>query len=356
MFSILIFKLFLFFILSFVISFLLLPIIIESVKLRELYDPISNRNPADLKVPGFGGLPIFISSIISLSFFFQFSYSKFEAIFLIPSCLLLFFTGVKDDITGISPRNKLLLQIISTLFILQYPEFQITNFHGFLGIDEISLWISCPLSFLFIIFLINAYNLIDGIDGLAGGLAILIFAFFAFIYFIIKEYHMTAVCLSLMGSFVAFLFFNLSSKKRIFMGDTGSLFVGFLLAAFAINILSKNLIQNIDIAYISNFPLLIISVLYIPIFDTLRVIIIRLKNGAGISTSDRRHIHHFITDELRLKHYQATLVIISINSIIFILMVVLANILNNLMFIVCLIIPAAILSLTINILKRKNKN
>lgn len=354
--STLLIKFSIFLVLSYLITFLLLPVIINSVKLRQLYDIISIRNANDKDVPGFGGLPIFLVLVISLSLFYHFSNSKIEAVFLIPSCFFLFFTGIKDDLTGTSPTNKFLMQFIAAFFILFHQEYQITNLYGLLGINQISLWVSLPLSFLLIVFLVNAYNLIDGIDGLAGGLAIFFFSFFAFIYFILKEYHMTAVCLSLIGSFIAFLVFNLSKKNRIFLGDTGSLFIGFLIAAFVLNILSKNLPQHIHIPNISNFPLLIIAVLFIPIFDTLRVMVIRLKNGKKISNSDRNHIHHFITDDLKFSHYKASLIIISLNIIIFILTAVIVYFSNNLISILCLVLLAFGFSLLIKKLKVKCYN
>jgi len=225
------------------------PVIIQVVKLKRLYEKLTDRSSHSQHVPSFGGVTFFIILVMSLSISDQFFVTS-RAMFLIPSCLVIFFTGLKDDMTGISPWNKIFMQIIATTMLFLSPDFQITNLHGFLGIHEIPHWICIPLSFLVVVFYINAYNLIDGIDGLASSLGAMFFTFFTIIYYLLEDYMMMAVCLSMTASFIAFLRYNVSKDKRIFLGDSGSLFIGFFVAAIVINILTKDYHEELNMTFI----------------------------------------------------------------------------------------------------------
>jgi UDP-N-acetylmuramyl pentapeptide phosphotransferase/UDP-N-acetylglucosamine-1-phosphate transferase len=295
------------------------PVVIQVVKLKRLYERVSNRSSHVQQVPSFGGITFFIVLILALNIADQFFITS-RAVYLVPAALFIFFMGLKDDLTGISPWNKIMVQLIATTILFLSPDFQITNLHGFIGIHEIAPWICIPLAYLVVIFYINAYNLIDGIDGLASGLGTLFFTFFSIVYYTLNDYMMMAVCLSMVGAFVAFLRYNTSKDKRIFLGDTGSLLIGFLIAAVVINILSKDYHEDIHMRYVANLPLLIISALYIPVFDSIRVFIIRVQNGKSPFASDRSHIHHVLLDYFNLTHRQTSFIIISFNAVFLLLM------------------------------------
>lgn len=308
-----------FFTTGFMLMYFVTPVVIQVVKLRRLFEPVSNRSSHGQNAPSFGGITFFIVLILALNISEQFFVTS-RAIFLVPSALFIFFMGLKDDLTGISPWNKIMVQLIATTILFLSPDFQITNLHGFLGIHEIAPWICIPLAYLVVIFYINAYNLIYGIDGLASGLGALFFTFFSIVYFTLNDYMMMAVCVSMVGAFVAFLRYNTSKDKRIFLGDSGSLLIGFLIAAVVINILSKDYHEDIHMRYVANLPLLIISALYIPVFDSIRVFIIRVQNGKSPFSSDRNHIHHVLLDYFNLSHRQTSFVIILFNNVFLLLM------------------------------------
>lgn len=308
-----------FFTTGFMLMYFVTPVVIQVVKLKRLFERVSNRSSHVQQVPSFGGITFFIVLILALNIADQFFITS-RAVYLVPSALFIFFMGLKDDLTGISPWNKIMIQLIATTILFLSPDFQITNLHGFLGIHEIAPWICIPLAYLVVIFYINAYNLIDGIDGLASGLGALFFTFFSIVYFTLNDYMMMAVCLSMVGAFVAFLRYNSSKDKRIFLGDTGSLLIGFLIAAVVINILSKDYHEDIQMRYVANLPLLIISALYIPVFDSIRVFIIRVQNRKSPFSSDRNHIHHVLLDYFNLSHRQTSFVIILFNTVFLLLM------------------------------------
>ena len=344
-----------FFVSSFMVMYFVTPVIIQVVKLKRLYEKMSDRSSHSQHVPSFGGVTFFIILVISLSISEQFFVTS-RAMFLIPSCLVIFFTGLKDDMTGISPWNKIMMQVIATTMLFLSPDFQITNLHGFLGIHEIPHWICIPLAFVVVVFYINAYNLIDGIDGLASALGALFFTFFAITYYSLEDYMMMSVCLSMVGSFIAFLRYNVSSDKRIFLGDTGSLFIGFLIAAIVINILSKDYHEDISMRYISNLPLLMISALFIPIFDSIRVFTIRIQNGRNPFRPDRTHVHHVILDYFKLSHRRTSFYIVSTNALILLVMGFVTEYFNHLISLITLLALSAILAVVLHRMRMKLPN
>jgi UDP-GlcNAc:undecaprenyl-phosphate GlcNAc-1-phosphate transferase len=344
-----------FFVSSFMAMYFVTPVIIQVVKLKNLFEKVSDRSSHSQRVPSFGGVTFFIILIISLSISEQFFVTS-RAVYLIPSTLIIFFTGLKDDMTGISPWNKILMQLIATTMLFLSPDFQITNLHGFLGIHEIAHWICIPLAFLVVIFYINAYNLIDGIDGLASSLGVLFFTFFAVVYFSLDDYMMMAVCLSMVGSFIAFLRYNVSTDKRIFLGDTGSLFIGFLIAAIVINILSKDYHRDLNMSYISNLPLLIISALFVPIFDSIRVFVIRIQNNRNPFRPDRTHIHHVILDYFKLTHRKTSFYIVSTNALILLIMGFVTEYCNHLISLLFLLLISTVFAVILHKLRMKLPN
>lgn len=341
-----------FFVSSFMTMYFVTPVIIQVVKLKRLFDKMTDRSSHSQSVPSFGGVTFFIILVISLSLSDQFFLTS-RAMYLIPSCLVIFFTGLKDDMTGISAWNKILMQVIATTMLFASPDFQITNLHGFLGINEISHWICIPLSFLVVVFYINAYNLIDGIDGLASSLGAMFFTFFAIVYYYLHDYMMMAVCLSMVASFIAFLRFNVSKDKRIFLGDTGSLLIGFLVATIVINILSKDYQEDLHMSYIENLPFMIISALYIPVFDSIRVFVIRMQNRQNPFAPDRSHVHHVLLDYYQFSHQKTSFIIVATNLIIIILMFFVTELCNNRISLIVLIAISTILALVLRNLRRK---
>jgi UDP-N-acetylmuramyl pentapeptide phosphotransferase/UDP-N-acetylglucosamine-1-phosphate transferase len=337
------------------VMYFVTPVIIQTVKLKRLFERVSDRSSHAHRVPSFGGVTFFIILVISLSLSEQFFVTS-RAVYLIPSTLLIFFTGLKDDLTGISPWNKVAMQVIATIMLFLSPDFQITNLHGFLGIHEISPWICIPLAFFVVVFYVNAYNLIDGIDGLSSSLGAMFFTFFAITYYVLNDYMMMAVCVSMVGAFIAFLRFNVSRDKRIFLGDTGSLFIGFLIAAIVINILSKDYHEDIHMNYISNLPLLIISALFVPVFDSIRVFTIRIQNGRNPFHPDRMHVHHVILDYYNLSHRKVSLIIVSVNAIILVLMGIVTKYCNHLSSIGFLVAISAFFAVVLHKLRMKLPN
>lgn len=317
-----------FFAFGLAITYALLPSVINVVKVRRLFEKRNERSSHQDPTPSFGGVAVYISLLFSLSYA-EHLFKGELSIYLITGLTVLFFIGIKDDLTGIRPINKLLAQLLAASFIFLSPQFQIHDFHGFLGINRISFWIYLPLAYMVVAFFVNAYNLIDGIDGLAGMLGVLFSLGFTVFFLYFSEWVLFFTCLSLSGSLIAFLRYNLSHDKKIFLGDTGSLMLGFFFVLCVVELLAQNTPKPYGIP-MQNFPYVIIALLFIPVLDSIRVFVVRIKEGRSPFSADRNHVHHVIKDYFVWSHARTSTVITGLNLLIFVFFFSLSLFVNQL--------------------------
>jgi UDP-N-acetylmuramyl pentapeptide phosphotransferase/UDP-N-acetylglucosamine-1-phosphate transferase len=271
---------------------------------------IPNKRSSHFKnTPNLGGIGIFIgtvftTNIIGSMILNQTQFSQLAA--LNSALILLFFAGVKDDIHTLSPLKKLIIQIFASLVVLVSFNIRITGFYGIFGINELSLIMSYFLTIIIFIVLINAYNLIDGIDGLAGSIALIIFIFYGFIFFETNNLYGLILSVTIIGAIIAFLFFNLTkSRRKIFMGDTGSMFIGFLIVYVSIIILNT---EKLPINLNNNISIVVLALLSFPLLDTIRIFTIRILSRKNPLKADKNHIHHRLL-KLGFSHIKSTLLI-----------------------------------------------
>ena len=335
----------------------LVPKIISIVRFKKLMDNPNERSSHKNATPSLGGMAFFIILIISL--YFNHPYDTYGvATSFYPALTILFFLGLKDDLVVLSPKTKLIGQTISCLFILANTKFEINSFHGFFGIDEINPWLGFGIGLVLMLAVINAFNLIDGIDGLASSIGIVAFSGFAIVFFTAERYFFCLTCLTMVGILIGFLFFNLSTKNKIFMGDTGSMLLGFILGVMSVRFLAldhdsinKMPFNAIDI------PIVIISFLIVPLFDTGRVFTIRILKGKGVFSPDRNHLHHVLIDAYKLSHRRASFYIAITNIagvVLFSIVLKLSNIYVASAIIVLTVVIAAVFLHKIKRKKFKN--
>ncbi|SIP93573.1 UDP-N-acetylmuramyl pentapeptide phosphotransferase/UDP-N-acetylglucosamine-1-phosphate transferase [Chryseobacterium sp. RU37D] len=266
------------------------------------------------KIPNLGGIAIFYSIGISASIF---AYELFDLYkFLFASLVILLYIGVMDDIVVMRAYKKLVAQIVVSSLIVIGSDIRIRSLFGIFGIYEMEYLISILFSITTFIILINAFNLIDGIDGLAGGYSMICSALFGISYYRLGEYNYPLVVLSviIIGAVLAFLYYNLSNYRtnKIFMGDTGSMLLGFLLAFTSIcfiDIFIDKELPNVPKYHLQSAPVVAVAILILPIVDTLNVIIIRLANKKSPFDADKNHIHHKLL-KLNLTHRRSSFYII----------------------------------------------
>ena len=338
---------------SYTLSSSVFPVIIYLSYAKKLTKKPNNRSSHNKLVPTMGGLAIFIGISVSIALVTIIMGDKAEVseiLSIVTTTTILLFIGIKDDLMEISSRKKFLTQLVAALLLILLTGNHITDFYGLLGIHSIPRLLCIGFTVFVYILIINAYNLIDGIDGLAAGIGIVFFGFCG-IYFILNSQCIDGfLSFASIGGLVAFSRYNISNTQKIFMGDTGSMVIGLILTYQIIKILTIN--PSIKDNYqINNIPVVILALLSYPLFDTLRVFIIRIKNKKSPFSADRKHIHHSLID-LGLSHLQASLLIIVYTIMIVGIAIITRHFEVNIHMAVILIIGITLLSLP-NYIKNK---
>ncbi|CAN5480394.1 MraY family glycosyltransferase [soil metagenome] len=336
---------------AFIITFLAIPSIIRVSVIKNLFDEPTERKAHASSIPTLGGLAIFAGVVFSYTFWSAgLDYTATQ--YIISSIIVMFFIGIKDDIVELTAHKKLYGQFLSATIIVLFANIRITSLCGIFGVYLIPYWFSVLVSIFTILVIINAYNLIDGIDGLAGGIgAIAAFTLGLWFY----NYNQISLCIlafSLFSSLLAFLVYNFS-PANIFMGDTGSLIVGLILAILTINFIELSF-DALPYAFpFRSSPAMAIAILIIPLADTFRIFLVRMMNGRSPFQADRNHIHHQLLD-LGLSHREASLTLYLVN-IGFILIALALRNFSSLALLYILLAMAVLLSTVPFVLKWLNK-
>lgn len=285
------------FVTSLFIAIFAIPVIIKVAALKHLMDePDQKRKLHSVKTPTLGGIAIFAGTLFAFSAFTDYLHTQ-EIKFMIPALVLLFFAGIKDDILLLSPWKKLGIQVICALLLTFFGHLRLTSLWGMFGINEISPLAGGILTFVLIIALINAFNLIDGVNGLAGGLGLIASLFFGTWFELTGAQSQAILAFSLSGALLGFLRYNFSNAK-IFMGDTGSMIIGFIISILAIKFVENNrlIVDANSLYYIKAAPGVALAVVLVPLFDMSRVFFYRLLQKRSPFSADRAHIHHVLLD------------------------------------------------------------
>jgi UDP-GlcNAc:undecaprenyl-phosphate GlcNAc-1-phosphate transferase len=289
------------FLTAFVIAFVSIPSIIKIARLKNLTDvPDFKRKTHEDHTPTLGGVAIFAALIFSISFWGLDS-DFFELKYFLSSLIIMFFIGIKDDLYHFVYIKKLMAQLLSAIILVHFGGVHLTSLYRLFGIQDIPLWASYPLSVFTITVIINAFNLIDGVNCLAAGIASVIALFYGFWYALVGYNALALLSFCLLGALLGFMFYN-RTPARIFMGDTGSLLIGLVIALLTVKFIEYNKV-NAGPYHIRSVPAVAIAILIVPLFDLARVFFIRLKNGAPPMQADRNHIHHRLLD-LGFSHMQ----------------------------------------------------
>jgi len=318
------------FLLSFSVAYFALPSVIYVVKQKNLMDSPNERSSHKEKTPTLGGISFFVSIVFTLMVFRPFDIDQ-VGINILSGVGVLFFVGLKDDLVGVKPSTKIIGQIIATLMLFFSTDLKITTLDGFLNITDIPYWTSVFISCAIVMAIVNSYNLIDGINGSASMVGMVIFSGFSYVFYDAEMYYYFLLSILCIGFLLAFLRYNLSNKKRVFMGDTGSMIVGFILAVLAIKFFALDT-TSLESAIINpvNKVWVLLSIIFIPFFDTTRVFTTRIIRHGKPFKADRSHIHHVFIDYLKLSHTKASILLASINLSVFIVILCLNTYLSSL--------------------------
>ncbi len=296
------------FLTAFGITFFAIPSIIRVAEIKNLYDVPDERKHHARSVPTLGGMGIFAGLLFSLTFWTN-QAQIVELQYIISALLILFFMGIKDDMVDLRAWKKLMGQIVAAAILVECANVRLTTFYGLFGVDDIPAWAGWVLTTFTCVVITNAFNLVDGIDCLAGSLGVVGCAAFGLWFYFLGMTQYTILCCALAGAVCAFLWFN-RTPARVFMGDTGSMLIGFVMSLLAVKFIESVRVLPRDHAYkILSVPVFTCGILVVPLFDTLRVFTIRMLAGKSPFSPDRNHVHHLLVD-LGLTHMRATAVLV----------------------------------------------
>jgi UDP-N-acetylmuramyl pentapeptide phosphotransferase/UDP-N-acetylglucosamine-1-phosphate transferase len=367
------------FVTSFFLVVITTPSLIKVAILKRLLDePDDERKLHGRRIPTIGGIIIFAATFFSFALWFPTeSFFKTENIgnnitdlkylaevglatdsmndfkYILATVLILFFVGVKDDIVGTAAIKKLAAHILVAMTLVLMANVRITSMHGLFGVLQMPEWLSIFLSVFTIIVIVNAFNLIDGVDGLAAGIGLIASISFGIWFYLAGDNVLSLLAFSLGGSLFAFLFFNFNPAK-IFMGDSGSLTIGLIVAILAIRLIDYHRLDQSTSQVVDQMsrPLFAMTVLVYPLIDTLRIFIYRIVRGISPFSADRNHIHHKLMD-LGLGHRATVLVLYAFNLIIIGVCLLTRNIEASFAFLIIALVSVSLAQIPFLIRRKK---
>jgi len=294
---------------SFIISFLAIPVVLQIAEQKKLYDVPDERKVHTHAVASLGGVGIFggflLASLLSIQ-----GRSNPEFQYFFAAALVIFFLGLKDDLVVLSASKKFVGQVVAASILIHMGQVRLDSMHGLFGFDQLPEGFAMALTYLTIIVVINSFNLIDGVDGLAASLGTLTMLIFGTYFYMIDYQAYALLAFAMAGSLIAFLIFN-HHPAKIFMGDSGSLMIGLINAILVIKFINVASDPQVRVP-VDSSAAIGFSILIIPLLDTLRVFAIRMFNGRSPFTPDRNHIHHLLLSR-GLSHAAVTFVCVGLN-------------------------------------------
>lgn len=317
------------FLIAFAAALLLHPKIVEVAKMKGITDNPGYRKLQREPVPVLGGVVVFFGILTALGLTtWMVSYHDF--LLYISLMLVMLVTGTLDDISSLSPRLRFLIEIAVAIMLMWLGNLWINDFHGLWGVGEISVWIAIPLTIITVVGIVNAINLIDGVDGLSSGYCIMACLMFGWFFWICGDEAMTALSFACIGALIPFFVYNVFGKRRkMFIGDGGSLLMGIILSIMALRIITAGSPIGLLASDESQlfFPYgkthfgfvpFTLAILSFPICDTLRVMISRILRHVSPFSPDKTHLHHaFIS--VGFSHIKTTISVLALNAIVFVL-------------------------------------
>lgn len=298
-----------------ILSWIFYPVIYRFAQKHKIVDNPNQRKLQKHPVPLLGGYAIALAMIMPIiisALTLGWTRWYIPVIFVIFALII----GLLDDIYELSARMRFGVEIILVGLYMWLSHSMIENIHGLWGIEHMSLWIAVPLSIVAGVGIINSINLIDGIDGYSSGFGILGCSLFGIFFISIREWALGSFMLIVAAAIVPFFCYNVfSKKKKMFIGDGGTLMIGAIMTVAIFQILSANTIGTEFIQKGMGLVAFCLSVVCIPVFDTVRVMCERILRKTSPFTADKTHLHHLFLEH-KFSHIQTTICILCINLLI----------------------------------------
>lgn len=311
--------------LAFIVAFLcacwIHPYLVKLALMKDIVDTPNARKLQRMPVPVLGGIVVFFGVLAGLGCFASF-FDSSRLSWVVTLMALMLYVGTLDDAMGLSPRFRFMVEIVSVLLLVFVGGQAIDNFGGLWGVGHIPFWAALPLTIFAVVGIINSINLIDGVNGLSSGYCVMSCVAFGVFFHYAGDDTMSLLALVCAGAVIPFFVHNVfGDKSRMFIGDGGTLLMGMVMSVFVTRILSADFHPQIS----ARFGLIpfTLAVLSIPVFDTLRVMSCRIARGGSPFEPDKTHLHHLFI-EIGFSHPGTTFCILSLNTLVIALWVVLA--------------------------------
>ena len=278
------------FLTAFITAMVVMPPLIKLINRFKLFDVPDKRKEHITPIPTMGGIASVLGMMTGCLLWYHFTRDSFTVTFFF-SVAILFAIGIMDDLRNLPARYKMAMQI-AVGCLIAFSGVRLTSFNGMLGIYDLPFTAQYTFTILAVVGITNAFNLIDGIDGLAGGLGFMSLVILGLFLILSGDVNSAIIAFALGGGLLGFLYYNFN-PARIFMGDTGSLVLGFVVSVLCIRLIQLN--TNVPSPMLPHSPIFALSVVAIPVFDTLRVFALRTWQGRSPFSPDKNHIHHLLT-------------------------------------------------------------
>ncbi len=291
------------------------PKILKIAILKNLFDNPDERKLQRRPIPVMGGIAVFFGIVAGLCSS-QITFFSPAVFVLIAAMTIMLYVGTIDDILDLSPYTRFLIEIAVVAFIMLVNNNGINCFWGLWGLDVIPMWIAAPLTIFAAVGIINAINLIDGVNGLSSGFCFMASVMFAIMFYFSGNTTMMILATSAAGAIIPFFLHNVFGyNTRMFIGDGGTLVIGTMMSMFVINILKDTSLSAPFAQEGMGLIPFTLSVLAVPVFDTLRVMSARIIRGNSPFNPDKTHLHHLFI-ELGFSHIGTTVSILSLNFLV----------------------------------------
>lgn len=299
------------FILAMVVTTLVFPLIVRMAHERNMVDVPDARKLQKVPVPVLGGLAVFFGVVIgagATSTFYE-SYALFTSIV---ALTMMMYIGMLDDMIGLSPVLRLVCEILMIAFVVKLDLTNINDFHGLFGIGKLPVYVSAPLCIISCCGIINAVNMIDGVDGLSSGWSVVACLCFGIVFCVSNEGTMTVMASLMAGALIPFFFHNVfGQKSKMFIGDSGTMMVGMLMSIFCMRVIDNTSMVAFNHPHVGVIAFCL-SVLSVPVFDTVRVMLGRIMKGVSPFHPDKSHLHHLFL-AVGFSHIGTSIAVISLN-------------------------------------------
>ncbi len=302
------------FLVAFLATLWIHPKVLKIAIMKNLVDNPDARKLQRRPTPVMGGLAVFFGLLIGMCAS-QLITKDYMFIYLAAMSIMLY-TGTIDDILDLSPRLRFAIEIAVVVLLMVVTNHSVNNFFGLWGVYSIPYWCAVPLTIVAAVGIINAINLIDGVNGLSTGFCVMACSLFAILFVLSDNIPMAIIAMSAAGAIIPFFLHNVFGyNTRMFIGDGGALVMGIIMSIFIMNILCTNsLSSELADKNIGLIPFCL-AVLSVPVFDTLRVMSMRIIRGTSPFNADKTHLHHLFID-LGFSHIGTTFSILSLNTFV----------------------------------------